>query len=192
VVIIQSTLTKEGIVHHFNDSAYMFFGEQANSGTLRSNRAQHLAELFVTAQGIEVKAENNIEARMWMKWVQLSALAGMTCLMRANIGEIVRGHEGYAAMVQFLDANLQLAAHYGYPLDEKAIAAAKNILLDKSSTVTASMLRDLESGGRVEGDHILGDLLAHAQAANIAHPILALAYAHVKAYEARCSSGCIA
>jgi len=47
------------------------------------------------------------------------------------------------------------------------------------------MLRDLEGGGRVEGDHILGDLLARAERAQITHPILALAYAHIKAYEER-------
>jgi len=185
VVIIQSTFTKEGVIRHFNDSAYMFFGEQKTSSGLLGAHARHLAGLFAAAQGVEVKAETNIEARMWMKWVQLSALAGMTCLMRANVGEIVRGDEGRAAMEQFLNTNVQLAAHYGYPLNEEAIQAAKNILLDENSTVTASMLRDLENGGSVEGDHILGDLLTHARNAGIAHPVLALAYAHIKAYEAR-------
>jgi len=186
VVMIQATLTGEGIVQHFNDSALMFFGEQTgNSSTPISSRVQHLQTAFAAAPGVDVKADFDIIARMWMKWVQLSALAGMTCLMRATIGEIVRSQQGRAAMAQFLDTNLQLAAHYGHPLDEPAIAAARHVLLDENSTVTASMLRDLEGGGSIEGDHVLGDLLTRAREANIAHPVLALAYAHIKAYEAR-------
>jgi len=186
VVIIQSTLTKEGIIQHFNESAHMFFGEQnALSESRITPRVQNLQAAFATAPGVTVKSDNNIEARMWMKWVQLSALAGMTCLMRTNIGEIARIPEGRSAMTQFLDANLQLAAHEGYPLDEATSANIRHILLDETSTTTASMLRDLENGGRVEGDHILGDLLARARQAQIAHPVLALAYAHIKAYENR-------
>jgi len=186
VVLIQSTLTKAGIIQHFNDSAMMFFGEQDSAPTAPiSTRAQRLQTAFATAPGVKVKAQTNIESRMWAKWVLLSASAGMTCLMRANIGEIVRTSQGYAAMKQFFEDNLKLAAHYGHPLDESAITSTKQALFDKTSTATTSMLRDLENGGRVEGDHILGDLLTRANEANIDHPVLAMAYAHIQCYEQR-------
>jgi len=186
VVMISSTLTDEGIIEHFNDSAIMFFGEQTDNATLFvSPRVQLLQDVFANAQGVCVKADTHIIARMWEKWVQLSALAAMTCLMRASIGEIVRIAQGRSAMTQFIDTNLQLAAHFGYPLKPATIMGIKNILLDETSTTTASMLRDLEKGGRVENDHILGDLLKHADRAQIAHPLLALAYTHLKTYENR-------
>jgi 2-dehydropantoate 2-reductase len=46
------------------------------------------------------------------------------------------------------------------------------------------MLRDIEQGGRIESDHIVGDLLKRAPAA-VTAPLLSTAYAHLRAYEAR-------
>ena len=46
------------------------------------------------------------------------------------------------------------------------------------------MLRDIEQGGRVEADHIVGDLLRRGSKAPPA-PLLSTAFAHLRAYEAR-------
>ena len=51
------------------------------------------------------------------------------------------------------------------------------------SGLTASMFRDLEQGGRIEGEQILGDLLRRGDAA--ASPVLRLATVHVRTYTAR-------
>ena len=47
------------------------------------------------------------------------------------------------------------------------------------------MLRDLEGGGLIEGDHIVGWMLDKARKHRVDDTILALAYTHLKAYEAR-------
>ncbi len=52
------------------------------------------------------------------------------------------------------------------------------------SPLMASMLRNIEGGMPVEGDHILGDLLRRAAEPND-RSLLRIAYAHVKTYEAR-------
>ena len=59
------------------------------------------------------------------------------------------------------------------------------MLTAPGSPVTASMLRDIEKGAPVEADHILGDLLARGGEPIGAGSLLGVAYAHVKAYEAR-------
>ncbi len=46
------------------------------------------------------------------------------------------------------------------------------------------MLRDIEGGLPVEADHILGDLLRRAHKSHD-RAVLRVAFAHVKAYEAR-------
>jgi 2-dehydropantoate 2-reductase len=51
------------------------------------------------------------------------------------------------------------------------------------------MLRDLEAGGRVESDHIVGWMLERARKHGIDDTVLALAYTHLKAYEARRAAG---
>jgi 2-dehydropantoate 2-reductase len=60
------------------------------------------------------------------------------------------------------------------------------LLLQPGSTLTASLLRDVERNGPTEADHILGDLLARGATPGDGTPsLLQVAYAHLKAYEAR-------
>jgi 2-dehydropantoate 2-reductase len=49
------------------------------------------------------------------------------------------------------------------------------------------MLRDIERDGPTEADHIIGDLLARrtSPGAQAAPSLLQIAYAHLKAYDAR-------
>jgi 2-dehydropantoate 2-reductase len=49
--------------------------------------------------------------------------------------------------------------------------------------MTASMFRDIKAGLPVEADHVIGDLVARADAAKIPAPKLRIAYTHLKAYE---------
>jgi 2-dehydropantoate 2-reductase len=59
------------------------------------------------------------------------------------------------------------------------------MLIAPGSAFTASMLRDIESGGRVEADHIVGDMLRRARAAGADVRLLTAAYCHLQAYETR-------
>jgi 2-dehydropantoate 2-reductase len=45
------------------------------------------------------------------------------------------------------------------------------------------MFRDIRVGARVEADHVVGDMIARADAAKIPVPRLRTAYTHLKAYE---------
>jgi 2-dehydropantoate 2-reductase len=47
------------------------------------------------------------------------------------------------------------------------------------------MLRDIERGAPIEGDHIVGDLLRRSEKESRDFPLLRIAYAHLRAYEAR-------
>ena len=51
--------------------------------------------------------------------------------------------------------------------------------------LTASMLRDLENGGPIEANRIESYILEKAQAHGVDDGMLAVAYAHLKAYQVR-------
>jgi 2-dehydropantoate 2-reductase len=57
------------------------------------------------------------------------------------------------------------------------------MLTTEGSPLTASMFRDIKAGAPVEADHVIGDLIARAEAANVPLPKLRTAYTHLKAYE---------
>jgi 2-dehydropantoate 2-reductase len=79
-----------------------------------------------------------------------------------------------------------IAAAQGYAPSERTRQSSRAMLTAPQSTITASMLRDIERGGPVEADHIVGDLLRRAQKELAGGTsLLQIAYAHLKAYEAR-------
>jgi restriction endonuclease Mrr len=62
---------------------------------------------------------------------------------------------------------------------------AKSYLGKAGLVELTSMLRDIERGAPIEADHIVGDLLRRKSAGTEPNSILRIAYAHLKAYEAR-------
>ena len=64
-------------------------------------------------------------------------------------------------------------------------ARNRTMLTTPGSTFAASMLRDIERGAPTEADHIVGDLLRRGGAQPADYPLLRIAYAHLRAYQAR-------
>lgn len=178
---IQLTLTAEGVVKQLNDWQTITFGEQDGS---RSERVAALKALFERTS-IEVKVSADIMRELWLKLVHLSTVAGMTCLMRANLGEIIRTPYGSELLKSFLQLNADIAAHAGYRPDDAFMRNYQELFSQRDSRYEASMARDLEKGGPVESEQILGFMLKKCKEAGLADTLHAVAYTHIKAYEER-------
>ena len=122
---------------------------------------------------------------MWEKIAFLCALASTTTLFRGNVREIVGAPGGKEAMERAYAANAAIAAAEGHPPRPQARERALARLTDPAGLWSASMLRDLEAGGQVEADHIVGWMLERARRHGIDDAILSAAYTHLKAYERR-------
>jgi 2-dehydropantoate 2-reductase len=127
-------------------------------------------------------------ARMWEKLVHLGTSAIGTVLMRANVGEIVRAG-GSPFLHRLLERNAAIAAANGFPMRDAFMADYRALFADPASAYGTSMLRDLEAGGRIETDQILGFLLNAAQRAGIPDEIHEAALLHAKAFEQRREAG---
>ena len=114
----------------------------------------------------------------------IAVAAGATCLMRASIGNIVTAG-GADLSLSLLDECCAIAAANGFAPRAASVDRIRFMVTDAGSPLTASMLRDMERGGAVEADHVLGDLLARSPPGAPALSILRVAYLHLKAYEAR-------
>src|SRR5258708_5107471 len=174
---IQSTLTSNGAIRQFNDWRTLTFGEQSGEMT---ERVRTLAALFAAAKGVEAFAVTDIVQRMWEKLVHLSTAAAMTCLMRANVGEIVRTPNGRELFLDQLRCGAAIAAANGHAPSEGFMRSWEETFSQRDSQYATSMLRDVERGGPTEVEHILGFMLNKASEANIAHRTLLLAYTHIK------------
>lgn len=178
---IQAALRKDGVIQHAGTLQRVVFGERDGS---TSARAQAFAAALARTR-IEWELSQDIEQDLWEKIVFLSALAATTCLFRANVGEIIAAPGGLAAIQRVLDTNIEIANREGHAPRQQAVEFARNGLTDPASTWVASMLRDLQSGGPVESDHIVGWMLDLARKHGLDDTIHSLAYTHLKAYEAR-------
>ena len=176
--IISVTLDGEGRILHLNDLHFLSFGEQNGA---KSPRVAAIAAAFSGAK-FDSQLSPAILQEMWEKWAFIAAAAGICCLMRGAFGDIAAGGGSQYASDLFAEC-CAVAAKNGFAPGDTAVKRSLGMLTAAGSPIAASMLRDIERGARIESDHIVGDLLARGGGQD--YPLLQIAYAHLRTYEAR-------
>lgn len=160
----------------FHDLAY---GEMDGSETARIKAL----DAVLRDAGFDAKLTPQIEREMWEKWVLLASLGGLCCLMRGSVGEVAAAPGGPAFALGLIDEVVATVKAVGVAPTEAFVANTRETLTRAGSAHTSSMYRDLQKGGAVEADQIVGDLLARAQQAGIKTPLLSLAYTNLCVYQ---------
>ena len=177
---IGATLGADGEVLHLGRPASITFG--LREGNADGGVLARLAAAYAQA-GVDHLYAPDIAAAQWIKYSFLAALAAGTCLMRASVGGIVAAEGGEAFMAALHAECLAVAAAEGHPVPEDEARTARAGLTRAGSPVTASMLRDLQAGLRVEALQIVGDMVHRAHRAGLQVPRLEAAWVHLQAYE---------
>ncbi|MCX7306615.1 MAG: ketopantoate reductase family protein [Afipia sp.] len=184
VAKIAVMMTPDGVIKHLNDWRFVTFGEQSGEMSVRVGTLKAAFD----KTSVVAKTVPNIMQTMWEKVVHLSTVAGMTCTMRASVGDIARTDAGTALMIELLERNAAIAAGEGYRPSEEFLSEYRALFKDKTSQYTASMLRDIERNGPVEADHILGFMLEKAKQHGVDSSMHRFIYTHLQAYEQRRSA----
>jgi 2-dehydropantoate 2-reductase len=142
-------------------------------------------DAMMQGAGFTARASDPILQAMWEKWVFLATLGGITCLMRGTIGDIAAAPGGADLALQMLGECAAISTASGYQPSEAFSNRVAGNLTAAGSPLASSMYRDLQRGGPVEADQILGDLVARARQMGVATPLLAAAFAHLRVYAAR-------
>jgi 2-dehydropantoate 2-reductase len=177
--LISASLDPEGRVLHLNELHGLTYGERDGS---HPHRVDAVATAFASAR-FDARLSETILQEMWEKWVFIATAAGLTCLMRAAIGDVVAAGASDMALSLF-DECAAIAERQGHPPSPANAVRIRAMITAPGSLITASMLRDIENGAPVEADHIIGDLMSRGGATS-GLSLLKIAYAHLKAYEAR-------
>jgi 2-dehydropantoate 2-reductase len=181
---IAATMNEQHEIVHLNEAHDLSFGERSG---VTSDRVRRIAEEFTGAR-CNARLSTEIVLEMWEKWAFIASAAGGTCLMRASVGDILTAPGGKEFLMGLLDECGSVAEAEGHRLREASIKRAQTTLTTPGSPLTASMLRDIERNAAIEADHIVGDMLRRGAESNmpkerLAH--LAVAFTHLKSYEAR-------
>lgn len=184
---ISAVLEEDGRIRHLGSFASLTEGPRVPSQRVFSSRLHE----ELSRGGFEARRSDDVIGAMWEKWVLLATLAGSTCLMRASIGEIVRATGGAKFISDMLDECCTVATAGGHQPRSVATSIVRPTLTDPSSDISASMLRDMERGGRIEADHIIGDLIRRGRELGVETPLLEIAYVHLQAYQNRLKSASV-
>lgn len=175
------TLDANGVIRHLNQLHLLTFGPRV---PFQLPRCQEILEIFAPAN-FEPKLRQDMMQAMWDKWVLLASLAGLTCLLRASVGEIAATPDGRGLMLALIEECRAVARANGHEPSAEHMASIGSLLTEPGSKVVASMLRDMQKDARIEADLIIGDMLRRGRAAGLQTPILTIAATNLLCYEAQ-------
>src|SRR5262249_20912381 len=133
VCAISSTLDPEGRILHLNDVHLISSGE--TDGAL-SARSKAITAAFSGA-GFDFRLSQSIRGEVGEEWVLISTMAGINCLRRARVGDIIAAGAGNLTTA-LLDECAAIAAASGFEPSEPAMARNRATLTAPGSTFAAS------------------------------------------------------
>ncbi|WP_078554064.1 ketopantoate reductase family protein [Bacillus alkalicellulosilyticus] len=176
---IETTLDQEGNIIQTSQVHDMVFGERNGE---RTKRAEQIAELF-KMKSTTFRLSKNIMQDMWHKYMFITVLSGITTLMRSSIGPIQHDDYGKRLIRELFTEVEEIMLRVGAPIAEGMIDKYMVVMNKQDDTMKSSMLRDIEKGGEIEGDHLQGYLVSLADQYGIQAPLLRIVYKHLQVYE---------
>ena len=135
VAYIASTLMPDGEIRHLNEIHRIAFGPRdANQKTVCDALSRSLAGV----KG-DWKQLDNVEQAMWDKWVLLATLAGITCLMRAPMGDILSAGSGEKLTLALLGECAAIAQAEGHATPAGVMQNYRAMLTQKGSAFAAAL-----------------------------------------------------
>ncbi|MER5730588.1 2-dehydropantoate 2-reductase [Streptomyces sp. NPDC002138] len=188
VAKVVTTLNGDGDIVRMAPPRALLVGEVGpradGSGAAPSARVREIRDALNGA-GITSPDVDDIVAAMWHKWVFITTLAAVTCLMRGSVGEVNAAPGGAGLGRAVLAEAAAVSAAAGHPVPEAELAATAATVTTAGSPLTPSIYRDLIAGYPTEVEHVFGDLLARAHDLDVPVPLLELATLHLRVHERR-------
>ncbi|UFM64476.1 2-dehydropantoate 2-reductase [Paracoccus sp. MA] len=177
---VVAELNDKGQIVQMAEVQSLVYGER--DGTI-SDRMRAL-DTIMQGAGFSAESSDRIMQIMWDKWVNLAALGGITCLLGGAVGQVASVPGGVRSATALCNEALAVAGAYGHAPTEQEAARVVSSLTNPDSKLTASMYRDMKSGGPVEAEQILGDMVEKAEAKGVEVPLLRAAAVSLRVYDA--------
>lgn len=182
---IETTLNADGDVVQTSATHETVFGEW--EGGL-SERVEQIAEAFSGING-SMRASTNIQRDAWQKYLFITTMSGITTLMNSAVGPIRDSLYGMELTRQLAEECASVIRALEAPIRPDIVDKQMETFQKQGAAMKSSMLRDMEKGLAVEGDHLQGYLLEHAEKRGLSTPLLKVVYNNLKVYEQKRSAG---
>lgn len=139
---IFSKIEAPGIVRHFNESAYVEFGELDADN--QSARCQSLLQAFQQA-GVDAVLSENIRLNLWRKLILVSAWGGLGALSQSSMGDLRKHPETRQLISACAVESIAVAEAEGFRFPDNLLDSMWQFYDDLPEGATTSLSRDLLS-----------------------------------------------
>ncbi|MBV9829498.1 MAG: ketopantoate reductase family protein [Alphaproteobacteria bacterium] len=181
VAYVGASLQPNGSIKHHNRLSGITHGELDGGVSERT----HAIEQQFASTPVSAPASDDVMLEMWEKFVMITAMAGMNCLLRGTIGEIAATTDGARLVVDALGECQAVAEAAGFSPRPQSRERVQTMLTERGSVNSASMRHDLEHGNRTEAEAIIGDMIRRAESLDVKAPLLRAAYTALQIHENR-------
>lgn len=178
VAYIAAKISEPGVIVHTGTMARLRFGTVLPA---QLPAAEALLAACKNA-GFDAELVADIRQALWMKFVFLVALSGMTAATRQPIGVIRADPDLRATFEAAMREAWALGRARGIALPDDVVATQMAFGDGLPAEMKASMLHDLDAGNRLEAPWLSGAVARMAKDSGLSAPVNATLYAAVKPY----------
>jgi 2-dehydropantoate 2-reductase len=178
VAYIAAKIASPGVIAHTGTMARLRFGAVEPS-------QQPAAEALLSAcklASVDAEIVPDIRKALWMKFVFLVALSGVTAATRQPIGVIRADPNLRATFEAAMREAWSVGRARGIALSDDFVEGQMAFGDGLPAEMKASMLHDLDAGNRLEAPWLSGAVVRMAEEAGLTAPVNATLYAAVKPY----------
>jgi 2-dehydropantoate 2-reductase len=171
VAYIATSISAPGVITH--------------TGTMQRLQVGPAAKEFAAAckaAGITIEVSDDIERARWEKFVFLVGISGATAVARASLGVVRSDPDLRWLLEQAMRETWRLAKKRGVALGDDFIAARMKHVDSLHADMKASLLHDLENGGRLEAPWLCGAVARMSAEAGLEAPVNRAVFAALKPF----------
>jgi 2-dehydropantoate 2-reductase len=183
VAQIASTIGAPGVISHTGSFARMRVGLPPALADSASAGAR--VDAFVAAAraaGIDIERVPDALRTLWEKYVFLTAMSGLTCLVRQSIGPIRSDPDLRATLEGSMRETAALASTHGVVFEPGFIERQLGFIDGLHGDMRSSMLHDLLAGRRLEAPWLCGGVARMAAAQGLPCPVNRTLFAALKPF----------
>ena len=175
---VSATIGEPGLIRQTGTVMMMRFGEFDGSASARGQRFLELAR----KGGFNVAMTDTIDTAIWLKFILLTAMSGITAITRLPIGKLRDDPDVMGLFESVMRETDAVGRAHGVKLAEGAVEERLGHVRATPPGVMASMGHDLLRGNRLELPWLAGKVVALGRQYGVPTPVNATIFAALKPY----------
>ena len=153
---IAAVLGGPGVMRHTSKFATMRVGRMDGKPDAKLAAFVEAAK----AANIDIQPQDDMNRERWQKFIFLSSMAGVNCMMREPIGKVLADPDTRAFYRKLMEECLAVGQKSGAKVPDSWVDDRMTFSDNAPPGMKASMLHDLEAGNRLELDWLTGKVVS--------------------------------